>query len=197
MKKKLSLTVTKLSCKRNSINIFTPIFFKVSEGQLLIIKGKNGKGKTTLLHCLAGILPYQGSIKWQNKYHKIGYVGHKFGLKENETVLDFIRFWKEIYGSKICIDEVANFFSIAKLMFLPIAFLSYGQKKKLTFVRLYLLNSKVWLLDEPFSGLDEQNRKLIYNMIKSHINKKGIVILSTHEKGEVLNIKNKKELIIV
>ena len=83
MKKKLSLTVTKLSCKRNSINIFTPIFFKVSEGQLLIIKGKNGKGKTTLLHCLAGILPYQGSIKWQNKYHKIGYVGHKFGLKEN------------------------------------------------------------------------------------------------------------------
>ena len=197
MKKKLSLTVTKLSCKRNSINIFTPIFFKVSEGQLLIIKGKNGKGKTTLLHCLAGILPYQGSIKWQNKYHKIGYVGHKFGLKENETVLDFIRFWKEIYGSKICIDEVANFFSIAKLLFSPIAFLSYGQKKKLTFVRLYLLNSKVWLLDEPFSGLDEQNRKLIYNMIKSHINKKGIVILSTHEKGEVLNIKNKKELIIV
>ena len=196
MKKKLSLTVTKLSCKRNSINIFTPIFFKVSEGQLLIIKGKNGKGKTTLLHCLAGILPYQGSIKWQNKYHKIGYVGHKFGLKENETVLDFVRFWKEIYDSKVCIDEVANFFSIAKLLFSPIAFLSYGQKKKLTFVRLYLLNSKVWLLDEPFSGLDEQNRKLIYNMIKSHINKKGIVILSTHEKAKVFNIKNKRELII-
>ena len=197
MKKKLSLTVTKLSCKRNSINIFTPIFFKVSEGQLLIIKGKNGKGKTTLLHCLAGILPYQGSIKWQNKYHKIGYVGHKFGLKENETVLDFIRFWKEVYDSKVCIKEAIKFFSIANLLFSPIAFLSYGQKKKLTFVRLYLLNSKVWLLDEPFSGLDEQNRKLIYNMIKSHINKKGIVILSTHEKGEVLNIKNKKELIIV
>ena len=196
MKKKLSLTVTKLSCKRNSINIFNPLFFKLSEGQLLIIKGKNGKGKTTLLHCLAGILPYEGSIKWKQKFDKIGYIGHKFGLKEHETVLDFIRFWKEVYNSKICIEEAVNFFSIAKLLFSPIAFLSYGQKKKLTFVRLYLLNSKVWLLDEPFSGMDEQNRKLIYNMIKSHINKKGMVILSTHEKGKVLNIKNKRELII-
>ena len=196
MKKKLSLIVTKLSCKRNSINIFNPLFFKLSEGQLLIIKGKNGKGKTTLLHCLAGILPYEGSIKWQQKFDKIGYIGHKFGLKENETVLDFIKFWKEVYNSKICIEEAIKFFSIAKLLFSPIAFLSYGQKKKLTFVRLYLLNSKVWLLDEPFSGMDEQNRKLIYNLIKSHINKKGMVILSTHEKGKVLNIKNKRELII-
>ena len=196
MKKKLSLTVTKLSCKRNSINIFNPLFFKLSEGQLLIIKGKNGKGKTTLLHCLAGILPYEGSIKWKQKFDKIGYIGHKFGLKEHETVLDFIRFWKEVYNSKICIEEAIKFFSIAKLLFSPIAFLSYGQKKKLTFVRLYLLNSKVWLLDEPFSGMDEQNRKLIYNMINRHINKKGMVILSTHEKGKVLNIKNKRELII-
>ena len=196
MKKKLLLTVTNLSCKRNYINIFNPLFFKLSEGQLLIIKGKNGKGKTTLLHCLAGILPYEGSIKWQQKFDKIGYVGHKFGLKENETVIDFISFWKEVYNSKICIKETVNFFSISKLLFSPIAFLSYGQKKKLTFVRLFLLNSKVWLLDEPFSGMDEQNRKLIYNMIKSHINKKGIVILSTHEKAKVFNIKNKRELII-
>ena len=129
MKKKLSLTVTKLSCKRNSIDIFNCLFFKVLEGQLLIIKGKNGKGKTTLLHCLAGILPYEGSIKWQQKFDKIGYVGHKFGLKENETVFDFIRFWKEIYDSTVSIEQAVKFFSIAKLLFSPIAFLSYGQKK--------------------------------------------------------------------
>ena len=87
MKKKLSLTVTKLSCKRNSIDVFNSLFFKLSEGQVLIIKGKNGKGKTTLLHCLAGILPYEGSIKWQQKFDKIGYVGHKFGLKEKDITL--------------------------------------------------------------------------------------------------------------
>ena len=196
MKKKRSLSVTNLSCKRNSINIFKPLFFKIFEGQLLIIKGKNGKGKTTLLHCLAGILPYEGSIKWSHKYEKIGYVGHKFGLKQNETVFEFINFWKDIYDSNENIEKIIKFFALDNLIFLPVAFLSYGQRKKLTFVRLYLLNSKIWLLDEPFSGMDEQNRKLIYNMIKNQIQKKGIVILSTHETGKIFNIKNKRELTI-
>ena len=129
MKKKLTLTVTKLTCKRNSISIFTPLSFKVSEGQLLIIKGKNGKGKTTLIHCLAGLLSYQGIVNWEGVEGKIGYIGHKFGLKEYETVYDFIKFWKQIYNSKVSIDEVVEFFLISNIIFSPIAFLSFGQKK--------------------------------------------------------------------
>ena len=109
MKKKLSLTVSKLTCKRNSISIFNPLSFKVSEGQMLIIKGKNGRGKTTLIHCLAGLLSYQGLVKWKGVEGKIGYIGHKFGLKEYETVYDFIKFWKAVYGSKVSIDEVVEF----------------------------------------------------------------------------------------
>ena len=196
MTKKLSLTVTKLTCNRNSISIFSSLSFKISEGKLLIIKGKNGRGKTTLIHCLAGLLSYQGLVKWGGVEGKIGYIGHKFGLKEYETVYDFIKFWKQIYSSEVSIDEVVNFFSLFNILFSPIAFLSFGQKKKLTFVRLYLFKNNVWLLDEPFSGMDEQNRELIYNMIKSHISNKGIAVLSTHEKGKVLNIKNTKELVI-
>ena len=70
------------------------------------------------------------------------------------------------------------------------------KKKKLTFVRLYFFNNNVWLLDEPFSGMDDNNRELIFNMIESHISNKGMVILSTHEKGRISNIKNTKELLI-
>ena len=55
MNKKLTLTVEKLTCKRNLINIFNPLSFKICEAQLLIVKGKNGTGKTTLIHCLAGL----------------------------------------------------------------------------------------------------------------------------------------------
>ena len=196
MKKKLSLTVTKLTCKRNAISIFNPISFKVSEGQMLIIKGKNGRGKTTLIHCLAGLLSYQGLVKWKGVEGKIGYIGHKFGLKEYETVYDFIKFWKAVYGSTVSIDEVVEYFSLFNVLFSPIAFLSFGQKKKLTFVRLYFFNNNVWLLDEPFSGMDDNNRELIFNMIESHISNKGMIILSTHEKGRISNIKNTKELVI-
>ena len=196
MNKKLTLTVEKLTCKRNLINIFNPLSFKICEAQLLIVKGKNGTGKTTLIHCLAGLLSYEGIVKWEGLEGKIGYIGHKFGLKEYDTVYDFIKFWKEVYSSKISIDEVVNFFSLFNLLFSPIASLSFGQKKKLSFVRLYFFNSNVWLLDEPFSGMDEQNKELICGMIESHIANKGIAVLSTHETGKTLNIKNTKELVI-
>ena len=117
-------------------------------------------------------------------------------MKEYETVYDFIKFWKAIYSSKVSIEEVVEFFSLFNVLFSPIAFLSFGQKKKLTFVRLYFFNNNVWLLDEPFSGMDDNNRELIFNMIESHISNKGMVVLSTHEKGRILNIKNTKELVI-
>ena len=192
MKNKLALIVNKVSCNRNSINIFRPITFKVLEGQLLIVKGGNGKGKTTFLHCLAGIVSHRGTIDWKFKKDKIAYVGHKAGLKEYETVEEFINFWKAIYNSKLSTEHIIKLFSLTKLIYFPIGFLSFGQKKKLTFVRLFLLKSKIWILDEPFSGMDKSNRKLISKMIKEHINNKGTVILSTHDSGQVLNIKNKK-----
>ena len=197
MKKKLSLIVNKLSCERNNIKVFQPMSFKVFEGELLIVNGSNGKGKTTLLHCLAGIIPYKGSIKWVKNNEKIGYVGHKFGLKEHDTVEEFIKFWKELYQSELIVEDILKNFSLSKQFYLPLSYLSFGQKKKLAFVRLYLLNNKIWLLDEPFSGMDSVNKELIANMIKIHVLKKGIVILSTHEKGNTLNISNQKELVIV
>ena len=93
--------------------------------------------------------------------------------------------------------DIVRLFSLSKLLYLPIGFLSFGQKKKLSFVRLFLLRSKVWLLDEPFSGMDLINRQFISRMIDTHLNNNGIVLLSAHEIEKTLNIKNKKELVIV
>ncbi len=197
MKKKFLLIVKKLSCQRNHSNVFKSINFKVMEGELLLIRGGNGRGKTTLLHCLAGIISYKGDIEWKINKDKIGYIGHKVGVKEYETVEEFIRFWKEIYNSKESIMDIVRLFSLSKLLYLPIGFLSFGQKKKLSFVRLFLLRSKVWLLDEPFSGMDLINRQFISRMIDTHLNNNGIVLLSAHEIEKTLNIKNKKELVIV
>ena len=86
---------------------------------------------------------------------------------------------------------------MSKLVYLPLAFLSFGQKKKLAFVRLFLLNNRIWLLDEPFSGMDKVNKRLIFEMIQLQLLNKGMVVLSTHEKQNKLNIKNAKELVIV
>ena len=197
MKKKLYLEVKNLECKRNFIKIFDPISFKLLAGDLLIITGDNGKGKTTLLHCLAGLLAYQGKINWKIEDKIFGYVGHKLALKENDTVLEFIEFWGKVYKTDLDYNNIIKLFNLKKILYTPIAYLSFGQKKKIAFARLYLLKSKIWLLDEPFSGMDCNNKKLIGSIIKKHNSSKGVAIISTNEPINILNINNKQELHIV
>ena len=163
----------------------------------MIIKGSNGTGKTSLIHGLCGLVSFEGKVRWKIDIKKIGYLGHKMGLKDYETVEEFIIFWKKVYNSKVNLNEIVNFFSLEEILFKPIGLLSFGQKKKLSFVRLLLLESKIWLLDEPFSGLDTNNRKLISESIKKHTCKNGIVILSTHDQTKFLNIHDKQEVRIV
>ena len=71
------------------------------------------------------------------------------------------------------------------------------RQKKLSFIRLFLLKSKIWLLDEPYSGMDAINRNMISKMIEKNINNNGIVLMSTHESRRILNVKSKKEIEIV
>ena len=197
MKNKLILSVEKLQCKRNNFILFNCISFKVFEGGLVIIKGNNGTGKTSLLHSLCGLVSFEGKVNWKIEKKKIGYLGHHMGLKDYETAEEFIAFWKKIYNSKVNSDKIIKFFSLDKFLYKPIGALSFGQKKKLSFARLSLLESKIWLLDEPFSGMDNKNKKLIADAIKRHINKKGITILSTHDQTKLLNIHTKQEVRIV
>ena len=75
--------------------------------------------------------------------------------------------------------------------------MSFGQKKKLAFVRLYLLNTKIWLLDEPFSGIDYNNKKLVSKLIQNHNNNNGAVIISTHEEIDNIINNNIQEINIV
>ena len=64
MKKKLLLEVNQIECSRNSLKIFKPISFQLFSGDLFIIKGKNGSGKTSLIHCLVGLIPFRGEMFW-------------------------------------------------------------------------------------------------------------------------------------
>ncbi len=197
MKKKLLLEVKNIRCERTSISIFKSISFKLYSGELLVITGNNGNGKTTFLHCLAGLLPYKGVLIWKIKRKVLGYVGHKLALKENETVIEFLEFWAKIYQIKPDVNKIIKLFELEKILFSSIAYLSFGQKKKLAFARLYLLQTKIWLLDEPFAGMDKNNKNLIVNLIKNHNNNKGATIISTHESLNLINIKNNKEINIV
>lgn len=181
MLKKKILQVSNLNCKRNYLRVLRNLSFKIHAGEILLVKGKNGSGKTSLLLALAGILPFTGQVNFDIGIEKIGYVGHKNALRLNETVEQNIDFWMQLYNSDIKTTDLIKKFNLHKVYDLPSHFLSFGQRKKLSFVRLFLLKAKIWLLDEPLTGLDKNNKLFISDMIINQT-KNGVgVILTTHE----------------
>tara|TARA_Y100001978_G_scaffold199997_1_gene215404 strand:+ start:1461 stop:2054 length:594 start_codon:yes stop_codon:yes gene_type:complete len=181
MKKKSLLNVKNLSCKKEYTTIFSNISFHLYESSVLILKGKNGSGKTTLLHSLAGITKVEGKIAWSTYPNKIGYVGHLNALKLNQTVVDHIKFWQNLYSFKGNMNEIIKKFGLKNQLDIPLKLLSFGQRKKIAFVRLFFAGSNIWLLDEPFSGMDKENRNLVSNLIFDHIKKSGSVIVTSHQ----------------
>ena len=178
------------------MNVFRNVSLTVYPKSYLIVKGRNGSGKTSLLLGLAGHLSIEGYIKWNSELTSIGYVGHKTALKENEKVDDYINFWKLFYRSKWNKDDIINLFSLKKIIDFPTSLLSYGQKKLLSFIRLNMLKSKVWLLDEPLSGLDYTNKQLILKMIEIHNKNGGATVMTTHDDTYLIRKAKHKEIII-
>ena len=191
MRKELLLEVRRISCERNYKLIFENISFKLEPGGVIFINGENGSGKTSLLLTLSGVLSFSGDVKIKEKNkNKGGYVGHKNALNEAETVKDFLYFWKRISDFKGDFNYIINYFDLKKILNTPIGFLSFGQKKKLCFSRLQMTKSKIWLLDEPVSGLDKKTKILILKLITNHLESGGGAIITSHQPIKLNKSKN-------
>ena len=181
MRKKYLLKVENLGCERDYKPIFNKLSFALRPGNIILIDGDNGSGKTSLLLCVANILYYTGYVHINNDISNLGYVGHKNALCENETIEEFITFWKKIYNFDKNHQSILESFNLGNFNNTPVGFLSFGQKKKLSFIRLIMMKAKIWLLDEPISGLDKKTKKIIINLIKEHLAKGGGVIATSHQ----------------
>ena len=191
MKKQSLLEVQNLSCERNYRLLFKNLSFKLLPGKMVIVNGNNGSGKSSLLLCISGVLDFKGKIKIEKKYsNKIGYVGHQNALNESDTITEFLTFWKKVYNYNQNINNIIKNFDLENYKEAPIGFLSFGQKKKLSFARLQMVKSKIWLLDEPLSGLDKKTESLILNLIQEHNNYGGGVVATSHQRLAFFN--NKK-----
>tara|TARA_E500000331_G_C17201084_1_gene689335 strand:- start:461 stop:1060 length:600 start_codon:yes stop_codon:yes gene_type:complete len=183
MKKRYLLKVRQLCCKRNYRLIFENLSFQLNPGEIILIDGKNGSGKTSLLLSIAGVLSCEGDILFKDSFHKkIGYVGHQNALNEADTVEDFLKYWKNIYNHTSGSETLLEVFELKKYLHYSIHSLSFGQKKKLSFLRLLMIQSKIWLLDEPLSGLDKRNEILILNLLEEHTSNGGGIVLTSHQK---------------
>ena len=188
------LIVKDLSIERLDKKIFENINLSLSPGNITILKGKNGSGKTTLLKAILNLLePSLGSIYWKGKllkknlydfYNHVTYIGDTTSSLRKLTIRDNVNIWKKFFISKINYAQIETALKTLKLdnyLDKKVGTLSFGETKKLEFLRLIIENKKVWILDEPLSNLDEDSIELMKQTFEDHCSKEGSIIFSSHQ----------------
>ena len=188
------LIVKDLSIQRLEKTIFENISLSLSPGNITILKGKNGSGKTTLLKAILNILePSFGSIYWKGKllqknlydfYNHVTYIGDTTSSLKKLTITDNINIWKKFFISDINNAQIETALRTLKLdnnLNKKVGTLSFGETKKLEFLRLIIENKNVWILDEPFSNLDDDSIELMKQTFEDHCAKEGSIIFSSHQ----------------
>ena len=185
---------TGLACLRGERIVFAGLDFAIEAGGLLLLRGRNGTGKSSLLRLMAGLLrPFAGKLKWQGQpvdpgEHgtRIHYVGHLDGVKAVLTPRETLRFWAGLHGAEGApsrVDEAVAAFGLEAVADLPGRFLSAGQRRRLALARGIAAPVPLWLLDEPTVGLDQDAIAALDRAIQRHRGIGGAVVLSTH--GEI------------
>jgi heme exporter protein A len=194
MEKKYSFTgnlnVKNLACWRNEQVVFSDLNLSLSSGSVLFLDGENGSGKTSLLKIICGFrLSDEGDISWDNQsissvpeyFHNISYVGHKNGIKDELTVEENLNLMRSMAtASEIKTGVVLKQIGLFKQADVLSRQLSAGQKRKLALARLMMTNNSFWVLDEPFTSLDKASVGFIESLIKQHITRGGMLILTSH-----------------
>jgi heme exporter protein A len=164
--------------------LYRQLNWTVKRGELWHIKGQNGAGKTTLLRQIAGLhLIDNGRIVWCNEGIKMIYLGHKLGLKEQLTANENLAWLAALDGGSSQTQRYAALATVGLRGYEEnlVAHLSAGQKRRVALARLQLCDADLWLLDEPFTSLDQQGVIDEQAWLDRHRDSGGAVLMTSHQ----------------
>ncbi|WP_213735977.1 heme ABC exporter ATP-binding protein CcmA [Bradyrhizobium sp. dw_411] len=177
-----------IRCVRGGREVFAALDFEASSGEALAITGPNGAGKTSLLRLIAGLLTVAaGSISLEGGEAELSlpeqthYLGHRDALKPALSVSENLTFWRDFLGGETS-DPAASLAAVGldHAARLPAAYLSAGQRRRLSVARLLAVRRPVWLLDEPTNALDTSGQSLFAGLMQDHLAHGGLIVAATH-----------------
>ena len=186
------LCTSDLACERDSRVLYNGLNIAVKSGELWHVKGCNGAGKTTLLRQLAGLHPVDvGKVSYPNKSIKVIYIGHKLGLKEQLTADENLSWLVGLDGSSTQEQRYAALERVGLRGYEEntVAQLSAGQKRRVALARLHLCKVDIWLLDEPFTSLDQQGIADEQDWLNQHTLAGGAVLMTSHQEISLPQVK--------
>jgi len=197
-----AVEISNLTVKYPEVIALDDVSFVVKQGDFLGIIGPNGAGKSTLFDSMLGLnTTYSGTIKFFDEdikksktYHKsIGYVPQRPEFENNfpATVSDVVRMALRKKSDENKIDKVLQRLWIHELRNRRIGELSGGQLQRVFIAKALVNDPKILILDEPITGVDQQNIDLFFSILKELNSKHGITIIwSSHDLDAVNKLAN-------
>lgn len=176
--------------------LFKHLEFALNQGELLVIEGPNGSGKTSLLRAVAGLLEFEsGVVNWdgvtirdnhQSFRADLVWLSHRVGFKGDLNILENLKFESGLRASdQRRLGEVLERLSLSRLVELPFRSLSAGQQRRVALARMLLASARLWIMDEPFTNLDKAGQALVTELIGEHIRAGGSCMVASHQPLEI------------
>jgi len=172
--------------------LFSNLMFELQTGEILLVRGANGCGKTSLLRIICGLaLPESGTIFWNNKniheqpseYRTIlTYVGHRAGVKLDLTAEENLQLVavNQAQENSLSIETTLDQLGLRRQAHLQCRYLSQGQLRRVALGRLWLSGTLLWVLDEPFTALDDNGTTDMESLLERHAKQGGMVVMASH-----------------
>lgn len=186
------LTVSGVHLWRGDRHVLRGVSFTAAPGRCVLLTGRNGAGKTSLIRVIAGLLePEEGTVLWRgvsarshrHDFHaELAYLGHEPPLKGDLTGRENLQFATAIRHAVSAAAMEAALVRTGAVAFADRAVrtLSAGQRRRVALAGVLLTGAQLWLLDEPTTNLDADGQQLVADLIGEQLERGGLAVAAVH-----------------